>query len=251
MVCEGMPFKSNDMLLVDYAIFVKETGELVDTTIESLARQHKKYEEGRVYGPELLVVGEGRYIRGFEEAVSGVEELGKKYEVEIPPDKAYGERDPDKVRVFPARLFLKNNITPDVGKEVTINNAVGRIIAVTGGRVTVDFNHPLAGKTLKAEFTVIKKLEDNEEKVRYLIKRRIKTLDVSAVKVSLKSGEGVVEVELPKDYRFSENIQITKYLISRDILKWLEGFKEVVFIERFESAEFRGGEASASREETT
>lgn len=246
-----MPFKNGDMLLVDYSIFVKETGELVDTTTESIARQYKKYEEGRVYGPELVVVGEGRYIRGFEEAVSGVEELNKKYEVEIPPDKAYGERDPSKVRVFPARLFLKNNITPDVGKEVTINNSVGRIIAVTGGRVTVDFNHPLAGKTLKAEFTVLKKLEDAEEKIKYLIKRRVKTLDVSAVKASLKSDVGVVEVELPKDYRFSENIQITKYLISRDIVRWLEGVKEVVFIERYESTEFGGGETSESREETT
>lgn len=251
MVCGGMPFKNGDMLLVDYAIFVKETGELVETTIESLARQYKKYEEGRAYGPELVVVGEGRFIRGFEEAVSSAEELNKKYEVEISPDKAYGERDPNKVRVFPVRLFLKNNITPDIGKEVTINDAVGRIIAVTGGRVTVDFNHPLAGKTLKAEFTVLKKLEDFEEKIRYLIKRRIKTLDVSAVKVSLKDEGSVVEVELPKEYRFSENIQITKYLISRDLLRWLERIKEIVFVERFESTEFRGGEASASREETT
>ncbi|MCC6032721.1 MAG: peptidylprolyl isomerase [Desulfurococcaceae archaeon] len=244
-----MPFKAGDMLLVDYAIFVKETGELVDTTLESLARQHKKYEEGRVYGPELVIVGEGRFIKGFEEAVAGAEELNKKYEVEILPDKAYGERDPGKVKVFPARLFLKNNITPDVGKEVTVNNAVGRIIAVTGGRVTVDFNHPLAGKTLKAEFTVIKKLEDAEEKVRYLVKRRIKTLDVSALKTSLKDDGKVVEIELPKDYRLSENIQITKYLISRDILRWL-GVNEVVFLERYESAEFRGGEAGESREET-
>jgi len=244
-----MPFKAGDMLLVDYAIFVKETGELVDTTLESLARQHKKYEESRVYGPELVIVGEGRFIKGFEEAVAGVEELNKKYEVEIQPDKAYGERDPGKVKVFPARLFLKNNITPDVGKEVTINNAVGRIIAVTGGRVTVDFNHPLAGKTLKAEFTVVKKLEDVEEKVRYLVKRRIKTLDVSALKTSLKDDGKIVEIELPKDYRLSENIQITKYLISRDILKWL-GVNEVVFLERYESAEFGGGEAGESREET-
>ncbi|MGC8975047.1 MAG: FKBP-type peptidyl-prolyl cis-trans isomerase, partial [Thermoprotei archaeon] len=209
-----------------------------------------KYEEGRVYGPELVVVGEGRFIRGFEEAVSSVEELNRKYEVKISPDKAYGERDPNKVRVFPVRLFLKNNITPDVGKEVTINDAVGRIIAVTGGRVTVDFNHPLAGKTLKAEFTVLKKLEDFEEKVRYLIKRRIKTLDVSTVKVSLKDEGSIIEVELPKDYRLSENIQITKYLISRDLLRWLERVKEVVFVERFEGTEFRGGETSASREET-
>lgn len=245
-----MPFKNGDMLLVDYAIFVKETGELIDTTIESLARQSKKYEEGRVYGPELVVVGEGRFIRGFEEALSSVDEFNKKYEVEIPPDKAYGERDPEKIKVFPVRLFLKNNITPDVGKEVTINNSVGRIIAVTGGRVTVDFNHPLAGKTLKAEFTVLKKLEDTGEKIRYLVKRRIKTLDVSAVKVSLRNEGSVVELELPKDYRFSENIQITKYLISRDVLRLLEEIKEVVFIERYEKAEFKSGETSAAGEET-
>jgi len=65
----------------------------------------------------------------------------------------------------------------------------------------------------------------------------------------LKDDGKIVEIELPKDYRLSENIQITKYLISRDILKWL-GVNEVVFLERYESAEFGGGEAGESREET-
>lgn len=246
-----MPFKNGDMLLVDYAIYVKETGELIETTNEAIAKQNRKYEEGRTYEPELVIVGEGRLIKGFEEAVASAEELGKKYEVEVPPSRAYGERSPDKVRILPARTFLRNNIVPEVGREVTVNESVGRIIAVTGGRVTVDFNHPLAGKTLRVEFTILKKLENPEEEMRHIVKRRMKGINIEALKLILKSDEGVAEIELPKEYRLSENIQITKYLVSRDVLKWLEGVKEVVFIERYSASEFKGGEASASREETT
>ncbi|MEM3948464.1 MAG: FKBP-type peptidyl-prolyl cis-trans isomerase [Zestosphaera sp.] len=246
-----MAFKSGDMLLVDYAIYIRETGELIETTVESIAKKYKRYEEGRAYGPELVIVGEGRLIKGFEEAVANAEELSRKYEVEVPPGKAYGERSPDKVKVLPARTFLRNNIVPEVGKEVTINESVGRIIAVTGGRVTVDFNHPLAGKTLRVEFTILRKLESPEEQVRYVIRRRLKSINIESLKLALKMEDGVAEVELPKEYRLSENIQVTKYLVSRDLLRWVGGIKEVVFIERYSASEFGGGEASASREETT
>ena len=246
-----MPFKNGDMLLVDYAIYVKETGDLIDTTNAATAKQFKKYEEGRVYEPELVIVGEGRLIKGFEEALFGVEEFNRGYEVEVPPEKAYGVRDPDRVKVFPARIFLKNNVVPEVGREVTVNDNVGRVIAVTGGRVTVDFNHPLAGKTLRVWFAVVRKLEGLEEQIKHLVKRRVRNVDVNSLKLTLRADEGVAEIELPREHRLSENIQITKYLVSRDVLRWLEGFKEVVFIERYSSSEFRGGEVSASGKEAT
>ncbi len=249
MVC-GTVFKNGDMLLVNYSIFIKDSGELVDTTDENVAKLHKKFEEGRIYEPELAIIGEGRFIKGFEEALSKIEELGKVYEVEVPPEKGYGERDPNKVRVLPTRAFIKSNITPEVGKEVTINNMVGRIISVSGGRVTVDFNHPLAGKTLLIKFTVVKKLDDLIEKVKYLVKRRVRRASLESIKVSYKESSNSVEIELPKEFRLDENIQIAKYLISRDISRWINQIKEVVFIDRFEASEFKLGESVEQRKET-
>ncbi|MCD6278120.1 MAG: FKBP-type peptidyl-prolyl cis-trans isomerase, partial [Desulfurococcales archaeon] len=158
-----MPLKDGDMVLIEYSVFIKETGELVETTSETVAKLHKKYREGEAYGLEAVVIGEGRFVEGFEEALKNAE-VGSEYEVDIPPEKAYGPRDGSKVKTFSRRVFIRNNIVPEVGKEVTINNVTGRIIAVEGGRVVVDFNHPLAGKTLKFKFKVLKKVEDAIEK---------------------------------------------------------------------------------------
>ncbi len=237
-----MPLSDGDIVLVDYSIFIKGTGELVDTTSETVAKLHKKYREDEVYEPDVVVIGEGRLVKGFEEALRNAE-IGKEYEIEVPPDKAYGERDRNKIRTYPRRLFLRNNIVPEVGKEVTIDRRTGRIIAVEAGRVLVDFNHPLAGKTLIIKFKVIKKVEDPQEKVKYLIKRRVKRLKLEDIKVDITENRKV-SVELPKEYRLAEGIQLIKLLSSRDIIRWVKGIEEVAFIDRFEKNEFEGGGSS-------
>ncbi|RLG84035.1 MAG: peptidylprolyl isomerase [Thermoprotei archaeon] len=243
-----MPLSDGDIVLVDYSIFVKGTGELVETTSEAVAKLHRKYREGVIYEPEVVVVGEGRLVRGFEEALRNAE-IGKEYEIEVPPEKAYGERDSSKVKTYSRRLFLRNNIIPEIGKEVRINNQVGRIIAVEAGRVVVDFNHPLAGKTLIIKFKVVKKIEDIAEKIKYLLKRRIKELDVNKIKVEVKDDK--VTIELPKEFRLADGIQLIKLLTSRDITKWIKGISEITFIDRFLRSEFEGGTSGESGEETT
>ncbi len=243
-----MPFADGDIVLVDYSMFVKETEELVATTSEAIAKLYKKYREDEVYEPEVVVIGEGRLVRGFEEALKNAE-VGKEYEIEVPPSKAFGERDASKVRTYSRRIFIRNRIIPEVGKEVTINNMTGRIVAVNGGRVVVDFNHPLAGKTLKIKFKVIKKIDDPIEKIKYLIKRRLKGVKPDDIKVEVK--EGVVSVELPKSYRLADGVQLIKYLSSRDIVKWVKDVKEVIFIDRFAKDEFGGGSIGSGGEEAT
>ena len=243
-----MPFSEGDVVLVDYSMFIKETGELVTTTSESIAKLYKKFKEDEVYEPEVVIIGEGRLVTGFEEALRNAE-VGKEYEIEVPPSKAFGERDASKVRTYSRRLFIRNRIIPEVGKEVTINNMTGRIIAVNGGRVVVDFNHPLAGKTLRIKFKVIKKLEDPIEKIKYLIKRRLKGIKLENIKVEIR--EGVVSVELPKSYRLANGVQLIKYLSSRDIIRWVKDVKEVVFVDRFVRDEFRGGHVEPTGQETT
>ena len=227
------------MLLVNYSVFVKESGELVETTLEDVARQYRKYREGEDYSPGVVVVGEGRFIKGFEEALRSAEE-GREYEVSIPPEKAYGSRDSSKVRTYPRRFFIRNNIVPEVGKEVTVNNVTGRIIAVEGGRVVVDFNHPLAGKTLLIKFKIEGVLTDPIDRIKYLVKRRLKDVDVNKVDVKLKEETGTVTVELPREFRFQDGIQIIKFLASRDIVRWVSAAREVIFIDRFTEDDFKG-----------
>lgn len=224
-----MPLSKNDMVLVDYVVRVKETGEIIEVTNEEKAKEFKVYDPSKTYEPLLVIIGEGRVIKGFEEALEG-SEVGVDVEVDIPPEKAYGVRDPNKVRTLSLRDFTRANIRPEVGKVVEVGGQLGTIRSVSGGRVVVDFNHPLAGKTLTYSFKIVKKLEDSVEKVRYLVRRYVKGIKADEVKVELDQGR--VTVELPKASYLSENVQIAKKLASDDILKYLD-VSEVVFVERY------------------
>jgi len=119
-----MPLKERDFVLVEYTVRVKDTGEVIETTSEDVARSSGVYREGEVYGPKLLIVGEGRYVKGFEEAVTS-SEVGDEKTTEVEPSKAYGERDPGKVKILSLRELAKLNITPEPGKAIEIGGAIG------------------------------------------------------------------------------------------------------------------------------
>lgn len=224
-----MPLSKNDMVLVDYVVRVKESGEVVEVTNVERAKEFKVYDSSREYEPLLVIVGEGRVVKGFEEVLEG-SEVGVDVEVDIPPDKGYGVRDPNKVRTIPLRDFVRANIRPEVNKVVEVGGQLGTIRNVSGGRVVVDFNHPLAGKTLTYSFRIVKKLEDVGEKVKYLIKRHVRGVSLDDIKIEVDGDK--VRVELPRTSYLNENIQIAKRLASEDILKYLN-FNEVVFVERY------------------
>ncbi len=224
-----MPLSKNDMVLVDYVVRVKESGEVIEVTNAEKAKEFKVYEPGKTYEPLLVIVGEGRVIKGFEEALEA-SEVGVEVNVDIPPEKAYGVRDPNKVRTLSLRDFVRAGVRPEVGKVVEVGGQLGTVRSVSGGRVVVDFNHPLAGKTLTYTFKVIKKLEDVVEKAKHLVKRHVRGVDVDEIVVVVDSDK--VRVELPRSSYLSENIQIAKKLASDDMFKYL-GVSEVIFIERY------------------
>ncbi|MEM0505305.1 MAG: FKBP-type peptidyl-prolyl cis-trans isomerase [Sulfolobales archaeon] len=226
-----MPLSKNDMVLVDYVVRVKESGDVIEVTDAEKAKEFKVFDPSKSYEPLLVIIGEGRVIKGFEEALEN-SEVGVNVEVDIPPDKGYGERDPNRVKTLSLRDFARAGIRPEVGKVVEVGGQLGTVRNVSGGRVVVDFNHPLAGKTLTYSFRIIKKLDDMVEKVKYLVKRYVKGVNVDEVKIDVDSGAGKVSIELPRSSYFSENIQIAKKLASDDIFKYLN-VNEVIFIERY------------------
>ncbi|MEM2201624.1 MAG: FKBP-type peptidyl-prolyl cis-trans isomerase [Ignisphaera sp.] len=93
-----MPIPKNSFILIDYELRTKDTNELIDTTIEEIAKKENKYEAERVYEPLLVIVGENRVIQGLEEHIETSAEPNKEYEIVVPPEKAYGLRDPSKVK---------------------------------------------------------------------------------------------------------------------------------------------------------
>lgn len=227
-----MPLKERDFVLVEYTVRVKDTGEVIETTSEDVAMSSGVYREGEVYGPKLLIVGEGRYVKGFEEAVTS-SEVGDEKTIEVEPSKAYGERDPGKVKILSLRELAKLNITPEPGKAIEIGGAIGVVKSISGGRVVVDFNHPLSGKTLVFTYKVVKKLEDPVEKVKHLIIRRSRRLNPEKLVVRISQDMIRVEIETPEEIVLAEDLQVFKKTVADDIFKYLPEVKQVVFIDSF------------------
>jgi len=225
-----MSIKKGDFLLIDYTGRIKETGEVFDTTIEEEAKEERLYKEGEIYEPRLIVVGEGWMLKALDEEFQNFE-VGKTTTIEIPPEKAFGSRDPEKVRMVPLRRLTAKGITPRLGMSLEFDGKLAVVRIVGSGRVQLDFNPPLAGKTLVYEVTVRKKLEVKVEKMAALVHRRIPGVDIE--KFDLKVGKTVATISIPEDAFYIEGLQLAKRGIAADIQKFFPEITAVKFLETF------------------
>ncbi|MEM1900931.1 MAG: FKBP-type peptidyl-prolyl cis-trans isomerase [Candidatus Nezhaarchaeales archaeon] len=226
-----MPLQKGDFVLVDYVMRVKDTNEVIDLTVEEVAKKEKVYREDGVYEPALIILGEGWILKGVEEELYKMD-VGESRVIEVPPDKGFGERDPNKVKVVNARELTRRGITPRVGARVELDDGVAIVRRAEGGRVVLDYNHPLAGRTITCEIKVVKKIEDVREKIRELVHVRIKRVDKEKFKIDL-SSDGVVTIELPPEAFTYEGLQYAKRGIAIDISRYIPGVSAVKFIETY------------------
>ncbi len=225
-----MTFQKGDFILIDYVAKVKETGEIFDTTKEDIAKKERLYKEGEIYEPKLVVLGEGWVLQALDESLAAFEPE-KPSTTEIPPDKAFGPRDPEKVRLVPMRRLVEKGITPQLGARIEFNGKPATIRTMGAGRVQLDFNPTLAGKTLVYEVTVLKKLETIEEKMTALLHRRVPLVEVSKFDLKIKKTE--VDIDMPEDAFYVEGIQVAKRGIALDIQKFFQEINTVKFVEAF------------------
>lgn len=231
-----MAIPKNSFVLIDYIIRAKDTGELIDTTLEDVAKKENKWGADKIYEPLLVIVGENRVIQGLEEHIETSAEVGKEFEIEIPPEKAYGMRDSSKVKIVNVRELLKNNVVPEVGKTVELGGQVGVVKAITGGRVLIDFNHPLAGKTITCRYRVVKILEDDVEKVKHLLHRRYKRIPLERFNITIDQNSNSVSIEIPKELLLDRDLQLVKAIVAEEVYKYIGKYNTVIYIEKFEKA---------------
>ncbi len=227
-----MPLQKGDFILIDFTGKVKETNEVFDTTNEEISKKEHLHKEGEIYEPKLIVIGEGWMLKPLDEAFLTMEPA-KPATVEIPPDKAFGPRDAEKVRRVPLKQLLAKDINPAIGARIEYGGKMATIRAMGAGRVLLDFNPPLAGKTLVYDVTVQKKLEANEEKVAVLIHRRIPVVEATKFKLTLE--EKALTVEMPEETYYLEGVQVAKRGISTDVQKFFPDLSLVKFGEVFKA----------------
>jgi FKBP-type peptidyl-prolyl cis-trans isomerase SlyD len=161
-----MAIKPGDFVKISYTGMLDD-GTVFDTTDEKLAKEKGIYNPRVIYNPVLLVVGRQHILKGLEEALIGMDK-GEEKEVIIPPEKAFGQVNNNLINVIPLSYFEKQKLNPVPGMIVNVNDRDGMIKSVGAGRVIVDFNHPLAGKTLKYKIKVEEILDTVEKKVKAL-----------------------------------------------------------------------------------
>ncbi|MEK7678906.1 MAG: peptidylprolyl isomerase, partial [Deltaproteobacteria bacterium] len=115
------------------------------------------FEDGTVFDssegrePLEFTLGTGQVVPGFDNAVEGMN-IGDKKKVTLKPSEAYGDRDETLKREFP-RTALPPTPEPKEGMMLGLSLPTGqqvpaKITKVETDNITIDLNHPLAGKTL-------------------------------------------------------------------------------------------------------
>jgi peptidylprolyl isomerase len=228
-----MPLEKGSLILLDYTAKIKDTGNIIETTIEEDARKSGMHDPSRKYEPKLISVGEGWVLKGLDEALFRANE-GDRMDVEIPPVKGFGERDPSKIRMIPQRKLGEKADEVGVGDEIEIDKRKGIVRYVGSGRVQLDFNHRYAGRVLLYNINVVKKIQTDDDKVKSLIRRWI---PLKEDKIRFEMKDSRLEMILPEETFLLDGIQIVKGAVSNEIFKYVPSIRSVRFIEEYVSRE--------------
>ncbi len=145
-----MPASKEEIVNKGNKVKVEYTGTFEDGTVFDASEKHGQ--------PLEFEAGSGQVIKGFEEAVLGMKN-GEEKKIVIPAAEAYGEMKAELRKKVP-RKQLPQDQEPKVGMILAVGLPNGqqfpaRIVAVTADDVTIDLNHPLAGKTLHFKIKVV------------------------------------------------------------------------------------------------
>lgn len=148
-----MQISKHKVVTMDYTLS-DDNGTVIDSSRES--------------EPLSYIQGTGNIIPGLETALEG-KAAGDKVNVSIDPADGYGERDESLLQVVPRNLFNVDSV--EVGMFFETQSQAGAqvvtVVGVTDEEVTVDANHPLAGKTLNFDVDVVEVRDASEEELEH------------------------------------------------------------------------------------
>lgn len=154
-----MDIQDKHLVKLNYSVRNKENGELLDSNKDK---------------PFTILIGGNQIIPGLEKALIG-KKAGSKFSVEIQPKDAYGDRNNSLLQEIPKEQF--SGIELKIGMSLFGQGNNGETIQVTVNdigedSVIVDYNHPLAGKTLLFDIDIISSREASESEIIELSKNK-------------------------------------------------------------------------------
>lgn len=204
-----------DFVEIDFVGRVKDSGEIFDLTDADLAKKEGIFEKSHKYGPAIVIIGSKSIVSGVEEQIKTMA-VGEEKEFELPAEKGFGKRDPKLVQIISLGKFFEQKINPVPGAFVNIDGKNCKIQSVSGGRVRVDFNHPLAGRELIYKVKIFKEIKGVEGKVEAVIKY----LGLEA-EASVEGDTAKIKMKKPN--------QVLEKIVDQMTKKWVKEIKTVIF----------------------
>ncbi len=160
-----MALQKKDFIEIEFTGKLKDAGEIFDSNVkEELEKIHRGHNHAVEAKPLIYCLGEGMFLAGVDEYLIG-KEIGK-YVIGLSSEKAFGKRHKELVKMIPIKVFFEHKINPVQGAVLNFDGKMGKVLSVSGGRVLIDFNHPLAGKEVIYEINVKKIIQDIDEKIK-------------------------------------------------------------------------------------
>lgn len=180
-----MVLQKKDFIEVEFTGKIKDGG-IFDSNIKEDLKQLNPNETPK---PLVFCLGEGMFLKGIDDFLIG-KEIGD-YTIELSPENAFGPRVSEFVQMVPSKVFREQQLNPFPGAVFNFDGRIAKVLSVSGGRIMVDFNHPLAGKNVVYTIKVLRKIEDLTEKV----KSFIEFLFRREMKFSVVDKKIIIEVE--------------------------------------------------------
>lgn len=151
-----------DFVLINFVGRIKSSGKVFDLTDKKIAEAENINQENVKFAPILVIPSSNYVLKAVASSLLN-RNVGEKYTLEVPADNAFGKFDPKLVKTFGMGSFREAGVNPSVGDVLMLDNKIATVLSVSGGRVMVSFNNPLAGKDLVYEIEIVKTISDTKE----------------------------------------------------------------------------------------
>ena len=204
--------KEKDFVEINYVGRIKENNQIFDLTDKELAKKNGIYDENTMYGPKILCLGEKQILPSIDKFLVD-KEVGKTYTLELKPEESFGKKDSNLIKIMPSEILRKQKINPFPGLQIHAGGLIGTIRSVSGGRVTIDFNHPLSGKNLVYELNINRIVEKDDEKIRSLVENML-NLSYNEYELELQGSKANVKlkVTIPNNAKEEVNNKVNKLI---------------------------------------
>ena len=222
-----MALKKGDFIRLNYTGRM-EDGKVFDTTDEEVAKAESVYTPQGLYGGDVIIIGYGHTIAGLDKELEG-KEVGAEGEVTIAPEDAFGMPRDDLIQSVSTSKFKDGRA--QVGMVVEQEGRQGVVTKVIGRRATLDFNTPLAGKTVVYSYKIESVMETSEEKIKGLF-----ALYTGVQDVEVKVSGDVAEIMTPSGITYNQRWLFMKGKLADEVLANTD-LKEVRYVESVKKEE--------------